>query len=389
VKTQPGDDRSRHVPALDGLRGVAVLLVLFFHFTMFGRLRGLAARSQGAEGLIGSRVAELAMSAWIGVDLFFVLSGYLITTILLEEKGRAGFFRRFYGRRAARILPLYYAFLAGYAAFMAILGSPAKLRTLGWPLLFGTNIALGLFGDGAIPHEIQHLWSLAIEEQFYLLFPVLVAVTSRGTLRWVCVLGVLVALAFRIVVRPDLPLTGFLTPARFDGLLCGAFVAAAIQSVRLAPTESTERLARLSLLAGFVALGAFVIWRGSLKGQDLIVDVYGRLPLNVFFATVVGSCVMTPQSILARILALAPLRFFGRYSYAMYLLHIPLLAGMFAAHVDIGRLSRASGSLLLGYVLFLGIATSVTTLAALASYYALERRFLVLRERMRTVNEAV
>jgi peptidoglycan/LPS O-acetylase OafA/YrhL len=374
----------RHVPALDGLRGVAILLVLFFHFTMFGRLALVARRVPiGVERAVGSFIATTAMSAWIGVDLFFVLSGYLITTILLEDKGRPRFFRRFYARRAARILPLYYGLLAVYALFLVVSSADDKLRSLVWPASFTTNVALGLFGDGAIPHEIQFLWSLAIEEQFYLVFPLVVAVLPRGILRVVCVLGVVVALVFRAVIRPELALASFLTPARFDGLLVGAFVAAVLQPLAREPAPAARTRARWALLLTSVALGVFVAWRGGLQGADLIVDIYGRTPLNVFFGAVVASLVLLRGSLLARLLSVAPLRFFGRYSYAMYMLHVPLLAGILSLHLDIVRFTIATRSLLAGYGLFLAIATGATVVAALGSHVMVERPFMALRQRLR------
>jgi peptidoglycan/LPS O-acetylase OafA/YrhL len=374
--------REERIPALDGLRGVAVLLVLFFHFTMFGRLAFVAQGTTGLERGIGWTIAVTAMSGWIGVDLFFVLSGYLITTILLRERGGPRFFRSFYLRRAARILPLYYAFLGCYAAYVVAVDSPARLTTLGWPLAFATNIALGLHGDGAIPHEIQHLWSIAIEEQFYLVFPVFVLLLSRTALRVMCASGILTALVFRMALRPDLPTCGFLTPARCDGLLVGALVAALMTPGGIHEgLPSSVRAARWALGGTFAALASFVVWRGSLMGADVIVDVYGRTPLNLFFGAVVAACVLLPGSPLVRALSVAPLRFFGRYSYGMYVLHMPVIAGLLAHHATVRRFSLATGSVLAGYALFLTIATSATLVAALASFFALERPFLRMRER--------
>jgi len=368
------------VPALDGLRGVAILLVLFFHFTNLGRLILVAQRVGGVQGALGILAWNAALSGWAGVDLFFVLSGYLITGILLQEKGRPRFFRRFYARRAARILPLYYVFLAGYAVVLLVVGSTAKLGALVWPLLYATNIPLGLFGDGAIPHEIQCLWSLAIEEQFYLVFPLIIVAVSRPWLRAICVLGVLVALAFRFAMRPDFPLVAFLTPSRFDGLLVGAFLATVLGS-SASTDPAIVRGTRIGLAIASVVFGAFLVWRGGLPPQDAIVDVFGRLPLILFFGALVAGCVALPGSVLARVLELAPLRFFGRYSYAMYMLHMAVMAGLFKLHIGIGRLTTLTGSLVVGYLAFLTIATALTAFASLVSYYVLERPFLALRDR--------
>jgi peptidoglycan/LPS O-acetylase OafA/YrhL len=372
------------VPALDGVRGVAILLVLFYHFTMFGRLIVLASHARGLEGAVSWRIGYAAMSGWVGVDLFFVLSGYLITRILLDQKGRPDFFRAFYARRAARILPLYYVYLAGYALFAFGWGSRDELRSLGWPALFGTNIALGLFGDGAVPHALQHLWSLAVEEQFYLLFPLAVLALRPALLRAGCVLGAIGAVVFRLAVRQEVPLCSYLTPARFDGILVGAFVATMLpRELAKAPSERAVRTTRWALAAGAAVVAGLLVWRRGFFGEDALFDVFGRTLVVVSFGALVAACVLLRESPVSRFLSLAPLRFFGRYSYGMYVLHMPLLAAMFALHAGIRQLALATGSLLVGYGLFVAIASAGTVLAALASYAVLERRFLALRDRPR------
>jgi len=153
--------RSR-MPELDTIRGIAVLLVLFFHG--FGFRYGV----QGLSGFPKLFVAA-TLPGWMGVNLFFVLSGFLITGILLDTKPKAGYYRSFYTRRALRILPLYY----GVLLLLAVLTRTGWVnRQASWAFLalsfFYLSNVTGLFG---VPMQYGVLWSLAVEEHFYLLWP--------------------------------------------------------------------------------------------------------------------------------------------------------------------------------------------------------------------------
>ena len=165
------------VPALDGLRGIAVLLVLIHHFS------GIPAAGLGVPTGFYREWLRFATIGWAGVDLFFVLSGFLITSILYDAKGPAlAFFKNFYARRALRIFPVYYVLVV----FMLFLlpwiipgeeAASAKLRDNQlWLWFYLRNIQSladfqSLIGTG---HLVGHLWSLAVEEQFYLVWPMVV-----------------------------------------------------------------------------------------------------------------------------------------------------------------------------------------------------------------------
>ena len=161
--------RSR-MPELDTIRGIAVLLVVFFHG--FGFRYGL----QGLSGLPKLFVAA-TLPGWMGVNLFFVLSGFLITGILLDSRLKKNYFRTFYVRRALRILPLYYAVLLVLAVLTRTgwVDRQASWAYLGLSFLYLSNVT-ELFG---VPSQYSVLWSLAVEEHFYLLWPAAVRVLSR------------------------------------------------------------------------------------------------------------------------------------------------------------------------------------------------------------------
>ena len=214
----------RHIPALDGLRGIAVILVVFVHANL--RFSG----PFGSSSQLDVIVARVLGSLWVGVDLFFLLSGFLITGILLDAKGSALFFRNFYVRRALRIFPLFYGFLLASQAIPRIMGVLRFLkvgRADGAALaLYYYNVKAGLFGHTT--EYFQHFWSLCVEEHFYLFWPLIVNALNLKRLQVVCVVAIICEPVVRLVaIVSGAPLQAayLLTPFRLDGLLCGALIA--------------------------------------------------------------------------------------------------------------------------------------------------------------------
>ena len=227
-----GSGEGAQIPALDGLRGVAILLVLFHHQTLL-RLDG-----SGVDPWFG----RLFHVGWCGVDLFFVLSGFLITGLLLDAKGGPHYFRNFYARRTLRIFPLYYAVVFFSLVILPNLPEgilPAqKAQSFGriegdeiWYWTYLSNYSIAAAGQWR--HGILDVsWSLAIEEQFYLLWPLLVAKLGRGALWRLCAGLILLAPACRLALLAagaDELAPYVLTPARIDTLAIGASLALAIR----------------------------------------------------------------------------------------------------------------------------------------------------------------
>ena len=159
-----------HIPALDGIRGLAILLVLLCHFPLYGDMQPTI--------FIDKLFYAMTRAGWCGVDLFFVLSGFLITGILYDAKGSRFFFRNFYMRRCLRIFPLYYGVLAVFfviVPFVLPLGRNYELflKDQAWYWSYLTNIKIAIEGWPKF-YALAHFWSLAVEEQFYFVWPFVV-----------------------------------------------------------------------------------------------------------------------------------------------------------------------------------------------------------------------
>ena len=352
-----------------------MLLVLAFHF----------AHLDGDVGPPAGALLGLTRFGWSGVDLFFVLSGFLITGILLDTKGGAGYFRAFYVRRALRIFPLYYAYLAVLFLVVPRLAPAAaasvKPSSQGWLWSYLGNVLFARErGFDASPYA-GHFWSLAVEEQFYLAWPLAVALLSPRRL-WAVTLALLpVAFATRFAIhRTSWNATAayVLTPCRADALAVGALVA---QSWRRAGQERLRRLAPWAL--GGAAAAVLCVWivRGSFFGGDPAVQVWAFTPLALGYgAVLVLALTSGERSLLRRTLAAPWLRGVGRYSYGLYVLHYPVFRGLEAAGLGPATFARSLGSGLAGILAFSALAGAVSFAAALASWHLLEKHFLKLKD---------
>jgi len=368
--SQAAPSPGAHVPALDGLRGVAVLLVLVFHF----------AHIDGDGGGVERVLLGFTRSGWAGVDLFFVLSGFLITGILLDARGSDGYFRAFYLRRVLRIFPLYYAYLA--VLFFLL---PAVLPTLdvrrdtqGWLWTYLGNVLFAREGGFHASPFTGHFWSLAVEEQFYLVWPLLVWWLPRRRLAAVCLGLVAGAFALRFAIhRTTFNATAayVLTPARMDALALGALVAVAAREPTWWPR--VRRLAPWGLAAAAAAVGAVWARQGGLFGGDPVVQVWAFGPLAVGFAAVLvlalGGGAPSP---LSRALSGPALRTAGKYSYGLYVLHYPIFLALDAAGITSAALAARLGGRLAGIAAFVAVAGAVTFAGAFLSWHGMEKRFL-------------
>jgi peptidoglycan/LPS O-acetylase OafA/YrhL len=347
-----------HLPALDGLRGIAILLVLAHAFDTIGPRAGVA------------RVFDLALdSGWIGVQLFFVLSGFLITGILLDTREDPHYLRGFFTRRVLRIFPLYYATLLVAFVIVPLVADvpPDHGDHQVWLWTYLENFAAPL---GRAEPSLPHFWSLAVEEQFYLVWPFVVLVGGRRGVLAVGGIMIAIAIAARAYVRArwgaDAAYT--FTPCRMDALACGAIAAAWL---RERPLPDARRANIVALCGGAVVAAGLVLGRGARAGEPMQLAGYTVIAIG-FVVELVAA--LPAAGAPARALAWAPLRRVGTYSYGMYVLHAPL-------HVYVFRRVLPDEPSLVVALAYAAAATAATFVAAALSYELFERRWLALKDR--------
>ncbi len=318
----PLADGHVQIGTLDGMRGIAVLLVLAFHFSW----------ELTDVGLVAREIKRALWAGWIGVDLFFVLSGYLITRGLVapSKKPLGTRMKMFWMRRVLRIFPLYYAVI--------VVGALAGLALGGWVPTVGYWLYAQNYVLAFDPDELRwtaHLWSLAIEEQFYFVWPVIALVTPRRRLVPLTLALILAC----VLLRAGLTMKGHIwdplttvkfvyraTFTRADGLLLGALVAT-LQRESSHPISHLWRRIRwpLFVLTGLGLLGLYAAAKG-LNGYDRRVITAGYFILALFFASAVSMCAdgdipaRVERFLLSRMLVSC-----GKVSYGMYIFHWPLL----------------------------------------------------------------
>jgi peptidoglycan/LPS O-acetylase OafA/YrhL len=300
-----------HIPELDGLRGMAILFVLLYHYVSL---------------VSGKRIPWLQgifAMGWSGVDLFFVLSGFLIGGILLDVKESPNYFKTFYARRVFRIMPLYYLWIGIYFVIAGFVGNPETWHSVPIYVLFLQNSAKinhGVLGTA----WLGHLWSLSVEEQFYLIIPLAIRFLERRRLVTLLFLVILTAPVTRVLLHLHLlahPAAQYmLTACRADALAMGVLVAVAWRN-----EQWKAKICRYqTLVSGAILfpLGAFLylsIWQPS--QYSLAMAAWGFSVVDVFFAGTLTIALMTPSGYWAAVCRWSFLAELGRISYCLYVIH--------------------------------------------------------------------
>ncbi len=337
-----------YIPELQGLRGIAVLAVVFYHCH---------------PRLIGTPLYSASLWGWAGVNLFFVLSGFLITSILLESRTKPRYFRNFYGRRALRIWPVYVLLLAVvYLEAPWFIGPSIgqAIRTAPWwaYIFFLQNLF-----HVAMPPAVGPTWSLAIEEQYYFLWAPIVRLLKRP---WMLA----TLLAAVIVLSPIMRHTHYrwLTPTHtlihLDGIAWGSLLALSLHTLRLS-RRTWVLLGLAGLIAGFAAT-ATVAGGTAFLDSALAVAFAGAM-----LACIAGTGARTPIN---AALAHGPLAFYGRVSYGLYMIHISVF--IFFGWFDL-KMDRYGIAGDLAVVAFRLLAS---TAAASVLWYGFESQILKLKK---------
>lgn len=363
------------VPELDGVRGLAILMVLVYHTVGLNPVK--------ISLPVFERISQIAEMGWAGVDVFFVLSGFLITSILLKTKKQPGYFKKFYARRILRIFPLYYSTLTLILIFIPFISPDQADRARAiWPWYY---LYLQNWGNALnlIPtiFAINVTWSLAIEEQFYLFWPSVVKILDSKKLAFVSVILIALSLVLRLVIIKRyaklLDYNKFFyyaTITRLDSLILGALVAILFESGRW------KEYLKFFALPGFLLGLGGTIYFASLQPDSPLVDnrpmfTYGYTLIAVSSAALITMLVTYQEANpLRQVFRLPFLSFFGQYSYAIYLFHmIPLLVFQ-----RVFQQNAVSGWL--GWLLFNCFTAFLSVGMALLSWNLLEKRVLSFRK---------
>ncbi len=315
----------RTIPVLDGIRGLAIIGVLLRHAAYIFHPHGSATRWF---------LPVMQFGTW-GVDLFFVLSGFLITGILLDTKPAVNRARSFYGRRVLRIFPIYYL-----AVTLVLLGgcystwirTAANLQNIPDHLayVFYFQNFIPLWHGGTFPESIiGPFWSLAVEEQFYFVWPLIVWRTNSKNLTRICVaaLGISLIVRLLLVLRFGSGIWVYsLTPTRADGLFVGSALAAILAFHR----KISKRLFVVLAGSGIAALAAVAL--GGRVNQLWLTGPYmsviGISGIALACGALITFCLRSENSLLARAFQKQWIRRFGKYSYGMYVWHFPIYYGL-------------------------------------------------------------
>ncbi len=358
------------LPSLTGVRGIAVLLVVLQHSWLASHHDGTPFIDHWLKSFAG---------LWFGVDLFFVLSGFLLTRILLETKESPNYFRSFYARRCLRIFPVYYAFVLA-VVIGGLMERCSSWTELPWVITFLTNVSICLKHSWTaflVGIPLNHFWSLSVEEHFYIAWPIVVKKNAQR-LFWLCAAGIALTTLLRcvyLIVSNDhfaVDVVHILTPFRMDGLLAGAAVAC----IHHTGAPSRKRGQMALLISGGV-FGALLLMT-HMDYSNRLVASFGYTIIAIASACLVSYLVAANRGDrLNEFFSHRSLVFFGRYSYAMYVVHLPI-ATLFNSWIQILKLGTSPVA-----VIVIGmIAPFVcTVLLSMLSWHLLEKRILNWRGR--------
>ena len=333
----------RRIPELDGLRGIAILLVLAWHIVP-------AALVNAPHEVV--RVVNFAIRfSWSGVDLFFVLSGFLLGGMLMDNRHSPHYFATFYARRAYRILPAYLVLVAAFFMLRPFAGEAqhtplfARPMPLASYLTFTQNFAMAHRGFlGA--QWLGPTWSLSVEEQFYLLLPLLIRFVPTRKLRFVLPLLILAAPVTRLVfyfTEPNWTVSGYvLMLARADALMLGVLAACCIRSGRALALLKRWPSAPVALVSATgLALLVMALRRENFSKPGMV--IYGFSLLALFYTGLLWLSVTADESSVLRVvLRSRVLVRCGLLAYGLYLFHTPLV-GMSAWMIDSPALAQMTG----------------------------------------------
>ncbi|MFW5700459.1 MAG: acyltransferase family protein [Cyclobacteriaceae bacterium] len=351
-----------HWPVLDSIRGLAIILVLLFHCFPYIGIFGLG---------------------WFGVDLFFVLSGFLITGILVDTVDHPHYWRNFAGRRVLRIFPLYYFSLLIFVVINWLFADINNHEAIQfnffinhqhWYWLYISNWLVMFEGDWLPTSIFNHYWSLAIEEQFYLLWPVLVVMIYKWRPKYfiyVPLIFILFILMLRFILLnkgvAEIPIYNF-TFTRLDAISFGALTAVIIRSKRF--KLFLQRYIIIFFAGALLLYLMSLMVSGSLSPLSAYFLTYGyTLNAFLFACFILISLANTRYDKIKMLYDNQFFRFFGKYSYAIYIFHWPVYRLFFDDFIQLVNMKFIASLMVV----------AITVGLSLLSWYVLEKQFLKLK----------
>ena len=359
------------IPEVDGVRAIAILAVLFTHLWKY------------PAGWTFTN--HFASAGWLGVDLFFVLSGFLITGILWDARGKPRYFRNFYARRTLRIFPLYYFLLLLIFVGLPIIHNTMEVRSVReqwtWYGAYLANFALASSGWIFFPLDIT--WSLSVEEQFYAIWPAVIRKLSTRTMVTLCAILIVGAPILRtlllLVLHINWRWSYMMTICRADGFAWGALLSVVLREKMVDARRLKPFALTLWALLGPVA--AFLIASGRFARNSTLVGTVGYSLLAVLSAALLAVA-LAPGRLAQTILGSRPMRHIGKVSYGMYIYH-PLCLLFGTTALERIHLDHVAGPAVNSFYL-MGMISLLTWLVATMSFSFFEEPLLRLKRHFET-----
>lgn len=367
------------IPGLDGLRGLAVILVLIYHFCMGWPYW---------ETPLTIAVGHILRIGWVGVDIFFVLSGFLISGVLLRLRQTPHRWKTFLTGRALRIFPAYYlALFVSFAvlpAVHALCGSDMAGATYGWIrdwpwyVSYLSNFRLAATG-GQTPLNLSVTWSLAVEQQFYLIWPIMLwYMPIRHLGKAVGFAFCLAQLAKMVLFYQEVNPVGYMMPCRIDQFALGTVLALWLHGGHV-PAVCQALLSRSGVFAGVSAAFSVILLRPWIPAPPIVLTVLTGPLVALAVTGVMYLVIQNRLGFVGSLFESANMRRAGKYSYGMYLTH-----GLFIPWLGISgseTVAGPTGRQILGHLAAFGCFLFLTYTTAFLMYTHVEARFLALKHR--------
>ncbi|MEX2666829.1 acyltransferase family protein [Candidatus Uabimicrobium amorphum] len=376
-------NNKNYIEELDGLRGIPVLPVIAYHSTI---TYFVLHPHHGANlSVLSNFVLKIVSLFWCSVDLFFVISGFLITKILLDNKETTNYFKAFYGRRVLRVFPLYYALLCIHFFLIAplLIKGGIKEELTGYPHQFYYWFYVSNFLRE--PSVLSHFWSLAVEEQFYCIWPFCVYFLSRRQLMWTCFLIIAISIAsrFYLCLSGDFSYAYTVVYARSDTIMMGSLVAIlniGWENKKLIKIALCSLITLLLLYSTYLFDFSRPMVAAFPVGERILHSTWRHLIVGVMFSAILIIVLKENKTVLHRVCTLSFFKVLGKYSYSIYACHVFIVFVVIKSPLGFNNLVTLGIPPLFAVVLQFAICSLLSLLVAIVTWYLIEIHFLRMKK---------